>query len=194
METFDIEIFHQIFNYPLDTKKRLLVYDLINSEEYFKAIATKNSIEIMNCLATMKTKYENYIAKRKDSEDVLEQSSLFDLIRIYNQCYEIGLYIACFIIEDEEIFEQIYLPTLHQYFDRKKSVTKQVMDILQYYKRWNLTNIIIGHLNYDDNMYFNENTPLYKDIKIHDCSFQLILLLQNLHHLKRKYKLKGCNL
>jgi hypothetical protein len=189
-----MEQFDKTFTYDLDTKQRFLVHGLINSEEYFKAIATKNSIEIMNCLSTMKNKYENYITKRKDSEDVLEQSSLFDLIRIYNQCYEIGLYIACFIIEDEEIFEQIYLPTLHQYFDRKKSVTKQVMDILQYYKKWHLTNIIIGHLNYDDNMFFDENVSLYKDIKIKEQSFQLVLLLQNLHHLKRKYKLKGCKL
>jgi hypothetical protein len=139
----------------------------------------------------MKTKYENAIAKRKDSQDVLEQSSLFDSIRIYNKLYEIGLYIACAMIEDEEIFEQIYLPTLHKYFDRKKCVTKQVMDMLQYLKKWHLTNIIIGHLDYDDNMYFNENVSLYKDIKLKEQSFQLVLLLQNFHHLKRKYKLKG---
>ena len=189
-----MEQFDKAFTYDLDTKQRLLVHDLINSEEYFKAIATKNSIEIMNCLAIMKTKYENYISKRKDSEDSLEQLSLLDLIRIYNRCYEIGLYIACFIIEDEEIFEQIYLPILHQYFDRKKSVTKQVMDMLQYLKKWHLTNIIIGHLDYVDNINFNENVSLYKDIKLKEQSFQLVLLLQNLHHLKRKYKLKGCKL
>ena len=183
--------FDKTFTYDLDAKQRILVHGLINSEEYFKAIATKNSIEIMNCLSNMKSKYENAIAKRKESEDVSEQSSLLDLIRIYNKCYELGLYISCAMIDDEEIFEQIYLPTIHPFFDRKKQVIKQVMDMLQYLKKWNLTNVIIGHLEYDSNIYFDEHFPLYKDIKLKEQSFQIVLLLQNYHHLKRKYKLKG---
>jgi hypothetical protein len=186
-----MEQFDKTFTYDLDTKQRFLVHGLINSDEYFKAIATKNSIEIMNCLSNMKTIYENTITKRKESEDVSEQQSLFALIEIYNKRYELGLYLACYMIDDEEMFEQIYLPILHYYFQRKKFVTKQVTDILQYLRKWNLTNIVIGHLDYDDNMYFDENVSLFKDIKIKEQSFQLVLLLQNLHHLKRKYKLKG---
>ena len=98
--------FNNLFTYDLNKKQKQIVVDLIESEPYFKAIANEDYSEIKNCLADMKIKYDNIITESNNGNI---GSSLYKKLQIYNRRYTIGLFIACFIISDEDIFEQIYL-------------------------------------------------------------------------------------
>jgi len=177
-----MDIFNNIFAYDLNSKQKQIFNDLILSEPYFKAIATKDYNEIKNCLADMKTKYDTPV---NDNHKEYKKHILYYLR------YKIGLYISCFMIDDTDIFEQIYLPLLNfnMYNEKEENV---IFDILSYNKKFDLLDIAIGHSIKERYIYdIPFKFDLYKEIKLREQTFQLVAILQTYKHYKRLYKLDG---
>ena len=152
-------------------KKNKILHDLLESEPYFKAIATNDYIEIKNCLSDMKT---------------AGQKSELQTMR-----FEIGLILACFCVDDKDIFEQILLTV--QFCNLKESLplTKvNIQNLLTQNENFEFLNVLIGHnlANYSieeivPELYVEKNNYV-------DKIFNIIGLLQTYYHLKRINNLK----
>ena len=79
-----MDIFNNIFAYDLNSKQKQIFNDLILSEPYFKAIATKDYNEIKNCLADMKIKYDRVFEILDSFKDgtPLTESKVSDLMKV----------------------------------------------------------------------------------------------------------------
>ena len=169
--------FNNLFTYDLNKKQKQIFVDLIESEPYFKAIASEDYSEIKNCLADMKIKYDNIITECNNKK-----------LQIYNRRYTIGLFIACFMISDEDIFEQIYLSFSNCInLELEKQTYKQLLDILNFHKYFNLLNIVVGHLTAKNNSICENFYTLWEDINLREKTFQLVQFLQYYNHSKGCY-------